>query len=122
MDWVENISQAASALAGVNERWDFLYNEIHKTDLEICDIEHDIENSNFNACQGFAKAKALQEKRRYRRRLKNEQMLLEPLHDYIAKNKNLSIDLFKIKTTMEKLSEQQKNWVYNPRTEGGQAV
>ena len=47
--------------------------ELNKYDLMCTDIEHKIENSSFSASQGYLLAKKLQEVRKERRKVKNEQ-------------------------------------------------
>lgn len=53
--------------------------EIGKCDLKQQDILHKIENSNFNAAQGYNLAKELKEVREIRRQYKNEMAVVEEI-------------------------------------------
>ena len=87
-------------------------------DRQIVDIEHFIENENFDIIQGYYFSKSLQKLRNKRRDLKNEKETLKILRDTF--NKNINVDFYKsIKNTVKqkdgylnKLNEEQ---IYNPR-------
>lgn len=59
------------------KRYDEAKREIKQCELEIEDLEHVLEFSNFNASDGYKLAKELKEVRQKRRTLKNELELLE---------------------------------------------
>jgi hypothetical protein len=56
----------------VKEEYNRYYGNVHITDLQICDLLHQIEFDTFNAAEGYCLAKKLQEARRQRRQLKDE--------------------------------------------------
>lgn len=115
IDHIENLNQALSFITSIETRFNALHQELNDINNKMCDLEHDIENSNFNACEGYQKAKALKELRQDRRKLKNEIDMLTKLHEWRQRNKSLEIELFKIQSQMKKLKEQQDNWIYIKR-------
>ena len=56
-----------------------LYKELSRVDMEIVDIEHKIEMSNFNAYEGYKLAKEMQNARRKRREIKDNLEVLEAM-------------------------------------------
>lgn len=63
----------------VTSDYNRLFLEIGKCDLKQQDILHKIENSNFNAAQGYNLAKELKEVREIRRQYKNEMAVVEEI-------------------------------------------
>ena len=112
---IEDLSFTLNFLNSIDDHFEEIHNELNGVNNKMCDLEHDIENSNFNAFQGYEKAKALKELRQDRRRLKNEVELLDKLHEWHKRNKNMEIDLFKILSAMRNLKELQDNWIYKKR-------
>lgn len=109
----------AELSSGIQGQWDFLYSEIHKTDVTQCDILHEIENSDkLGAVEGYKLYKKLRDLRKHRRELKNQQQLIEPLYKWCQGNKTIGINLFKVKSSMDNVKGIQDNWIYHKRTEG----
>ena len=61
-----------------------LYKELSRIDMEIVDIEHKIEMTNFNAYEGFKLAKELQIARRKRREIKDNLEVLCAITEHRA--------------------------------------
>jgi DNA mismatch repair ATPase MutS len=59
-----------------------LYKELSRVDMEIVDIEHKIEMSNFNAYEGYKLAKEMQVARRKRREIKDTLETLESIEEH----------------------------------------
>lgn len=118
-DPIEIIRTITDYIPYVLERKKELKDAIDEADKRQTDLLHEIENNNFSASEGYCKAKELQELRRQRRKLKNEYAVLEPLYTYLNNNKKLEIDLFKVRTTMQRIKEGKDNWIYTPRLQEG---
>jgi Txe/YoeB family toxin of Txe-Axe toxin-antitoxin module len=118
----DSIEGFANIIGNIEERWDFLYEEIKRIELRQFDLLHEIENDKFDVVKGYKKLMELKDTRRYRRKLKNEQKMIEPLFNYIRTHKNISIDLFKVKKETDKITQQQDNWIYRKRIEDKKVV
>lgn len=112
---IENLSYVLKFINSIDTHFKDIHDELDSVNNKMCDLEHDIENSNFNACEGYRKAKQLKELRQTRRKLKNEIDMLVKLHEWHQRNKNMEIELFKIESQMKKLKEQQEHWTYIKR-------
>lgn len=121
MDWTNQINIIASTLTNAEEHWKELGEDLNNINNRLCDLEHKIENDNFNACEGYKLAKQLKEIRQERRKIKNEIAQLEPLYNYLQNHKQINIDMFKVKTQIDKIDYQQKNWAYKSRAKEGEA-
>lgn len=105
-------------LKEVIQSHDKVFQRIGSVEKEITDVEHFIENENFNIVQGYYYAKTLQKLRQERRQLKNEMETLKILNNNISKTINISHfeNLNKqIKEKDKKVQQLVKNKVYVPR-------
>lgn len=109
---VENFMKIIGDAEG---RYKFLCEEIQEADLKQQDYLHEIEFEKYNVCKGYKKLAELQQLRKYRRKLKDEKRLLEPIYEYVKNHKNISIDLFKMKRDVDKLSSIDWNTKYRYR-------
>jgi|GEM_PF-1982539 len=94
--------------------------EVNKADLYDMDMLHIIENTNFNACDGFKLAKSIKENRIYRRQIKNELETMKQLkNNFIDKNMELlnktSLEIERRNIILNGLVEHS---VYTPRVIG----
>lgn len=96
----------------ISKDFSILCDEQSKTDLMIQDILHTIENTNFNASEGYKYAKQLKDIRNGRRDIKNEH---ETLTILVQELKPVADKLRKINGTIAKLNEKQKTRIYIPR-------
>lgn len=117
MEPFDRILNIHKSFDGIEERWSFVFNELHQLDLKKCDIEHEMENTNFDVMRGFKKYKEFQRVRQLRRQFKNEQELLKPLYDYYEQNKKVFSELTRVKNSMTNIKKSQEKWVYHRRTE-----
>ena len=99
----------------IENNWDSIYDGIGQADRETQDILHEMELTSFNASEGYALAKKLQEVRQRRRRLKNEKEALKDIKEFYEHHKQLKIDLFKVLTKKKQTLETQANRKYMPR-------
>jgi hypothetical protein len=97
----------------------YAHNEelLRNVDMEIQDILHAIELSNFNASGGYRLSKELQKARQERRRIKEELEMMEPIiKDFLSfvkpTEKNISITMGNIR----KAATRQSNRCYSMRT------
>lgn len=116
-DNIEKLNTVIENITNIPKRYELLNSELDLTNAKQMDILHDIENSKFNACEGYKKIKELQDLRKHRRELKNEIDILEPLYKWYGEHKKIEVDLFKVKTTMERIKDNRKNWKYTSRVE-----
>lgn len=105
--------QLISLYEEIIEQHNNVVKELKDIELIHNDIEHIIENENFNASQGFMYAKKLQEIRKKRRLLKAELVTLEQLrHNYVNKNyndiKSLRGNIIKEDEKYQQLIEEKK--------------
>jgi Mg2+ and Co2+ transporter CorA len=114
-DVIKIVYDFAQLLSKIEQEWDQIYEEIHKTDCEAGDLLHEIELTNFNAYEGYKLAKQLQEVRQKRRKLKDTQEILQHLKDFYDNNKQLHITLFKLIKEMQKTKESLQSRSYTPR-------
>lgn len=84
-----------------------LCQELSKVDIEITDIEHKIELSEFNAAVGYKLAKELQQARRKRRAIKDVMTIMDN-QDFINSISNLA-------DIVVNLNKQLVNRTYQPR-------
>jgi hypothetical protein len=80
-DLVNELGSLANLSNKLNMYNELLNQQYRTIELEICDIEHYIEFAHVNACKGFKAFKLLQEKLELRRKIKDEQMLIDNLRD-----------------------------------------
>lgn len=103
-------------LRNAQKQFDGNCENIGLTDRETQDILHKIEFDNFNASSGFILAKKLQNVRQERRRLKDDNFILNHLLSFIAKNKNLMQDLQKAINNVIEAEKMQNERQYYPRS------
>lgn len=98
----------------VSAEYDRLYLEIGKCELEQQDLLHKIENSNFNAAQGYKIAKELKEVREKRRGYKNDFVIIEEVRNNFVKryDQQLSKVLESVTQINNKLDHLTENKVY----------
>ena len=75
-DWLDKINKIRDVLSGSDVRQTELSEKLSGIDKEIVDIEHYIEFGKFNAYQGWMCFKMLQNLLKQRRKIKNEQQVL----------------------------------------------
>jgi len=94
-----------------------LKTKLRNLDVALQDINHYIENNNFNASQGYILAKSIKELRKERRNIKNELDTLSYLKkNFVNKSKNnLKSVNGQIQKEDEKLCYLTENKIYNPR-------
>ncbi len=94
-----------------------LKNEEKMANLFDLDMLHEIENTNFNACQGYKLAKQIRENRLFRREIKNELDTLLRLKDnFLDANIELLDKTYQeIINRNNYLNELVEKKVYNPR-------
>ena len=89
------------------------YKEIGRKNYETQDFLHALEFVELEDRDEFIKE--FREMRLERRRMKNQNKLLEPLYDFIEDNKQLKSQLSNIKKEIEKLEKIVSNQRYTPR-------
>lgn len=70
-----------------------LNKELSQADKEISRIYHEIENTNFNAAQGYQLAKKLQQALRHRRQIKLNYEILQILTPFLSQNQQRVLTL-----------------------------
>lgn len=103
-------------LRNAQKQFDSNYEAVGTKDLESQDILHKIELNNFNARDGFKLARKLQIVRQERRRLKDNNFILNHLLSFISKNKNLLQDLQKTVSSVIEAEKAQNERQYYPRS------
>ena len=89
-DYIENFIDSVEQS---QKDYDEMKQDLDKVERQITDVEHFIENDNFNIIQGYYYSKALKKLRNKRRILKNELETLEILNNVF--NKTINIDFYK---------------------------
>ena len=91
--------------------------EIGKCDLKQQDILHKIENSNFNASQGYNLAKELKEVRELRRQYKNEMAVVEEIkNNFVGRyDQQLSKVFESVTQKNDKLDQLTRDKIYMAR-------
>lgn len=112
---IDTVDKFARLIGEVEKDWTEIYEEIGKADLEIGDLLHEIELVDFGDERAIFLVNELKRVRRYRRMLKDYQEVIRILKDYLDKNKNLEINLFKKLACMKKQIAYQENRFYRPR-------
>ena len=112
MDVVKNF---ADLIDYVETKYSFICDEISNADKEEQDLLHEIEFMPFSSHESYILAKKLREVRQRRRKFKEEKEVLSSLHDWLDKNKQIKMSIFKTWRTMKETKERQGNRVYTPR-------
>ena len=106
-----HIASSQSIINNMGQKMDLLSDEWSKIDKAINDVEHYIEFYSFNAFQGYAICKLLQDLRKRRRIIKMQQELVHQLKPFLLNNRIHNIDT----TKFDSLLESQENKKYAPR-------
>jgi predicted nucleic acid-binding Zn-ribbon protein len=101
----EYINKIKSVVSNINNEIALLNKELNKIERVHSDIEHKIENTNFNAAEGYALAYSLKITRNKRRDIKNEIYRLESIKD-------LSDTISKTESKLARAISEQDNWKY----------
>jgi hypothetical protein len=104
----------------INVEFQNLYNELTEANLRELDLLHIIENTNFNASEGYMYAKMIRDNRIKRRQVKNELNPLSELkRNFISKNmKELKEAHQEVIRRNDILKDLTENKIYNPRVIG----
>lgn len=94
--------------------------EVNQADQYDLDMLHMIENTNFNASEGYLLAKQIKDNRVFRRQIKNELETMKQLkNNYIDKGTEILIDLHEIITKRDiVLKSHTKYKIYEPKVLG----
>ena len=68
----------------ISETYFANYNQIGELDRQLCDLNHIIEFTPMDIQKGYKYAKQLQDIRRERRALKDENEMLKPMYDFLS--------------------------------------
>jgi hypothetical protein len=119
-----NVENFMKIIGNAEERYKFLCDEIEESNHKQQDCLHEIENSNLDVVRAYRKLTELKELRIYRRQLKEEKCLLEPVYKYVKDHKAVSIDLFKIKREIDKVSvgQEEKFYKYRAKDKHGEIM
>jgi hypothetical protein len=110
------IAEFARLLDSLDAIWSELTDQLSKADLEQQDLLHYLENTRFNASEGYRIAKEIAIVRERRRKVKDFGELIHSFRDtFYCNNKNLPIALFRSLTKLKQLRETQESRVYMPR-------
>ena len=95
------------------------YDKIGELDKQLCDIQHEIEFTPLDIQRGFRLAKKMQDVRKERRALKDENELLKPLYDFLNQGSNQA---FKngFSNALQRAKQREKalpERTYGPRSE-----
>jgi archaellum component FlaC len=116
-EFEQNLQSVREVFVNYPKRYSHNEELLRNVDMEIQDILHAIELSNFNAYGGFKLSKELQKARQERRRIKEEMEMMEPIiKDFLnfvkPTEKNISITLGNVR----KAVARQSNRCYSMRT------
>ena len=106
-----HIESSQQIINGMGQKMDLLSDEWSKIDKAINDVEHYIEFYSFNAFQGYAICKLLQDLRKRRRLIKMQQELVHQLKPFLLNDRIHNIDTSKF----DSLLASQENKKYAPR-------
>ncbi|MCY7865960.1 hypothetical protein P8918_12955 [Bacillus spizizenii] len=112
---IKSIKNFLETLNKIENNWDSVYEEIGRSGLEISDLIHEVELTDFDPVEGIHLAEEIKKARRHRRELKDYQEVIRHMKEYLDRNKSLKINLFKVLTAMERTREAQCNRTYTPR-------
>lgn len=101
----------------ITEEYNRIYLEVGKCNLKQQDLLHKIENSSFNAAQGYKLAMELKQVREQRRDYKNEMAVIQEIkNNFVDKNESQLHDVFEsAKAKNDTLDQLKENKVYNNR-------
>ncbi|WP_137743425.1 hypothetical protein [Robertmurraya siralis] len=102
------INQLEGTLVGIKTDMKKLHEKLTEYNKSINEIYHDIEVSNFNACEGFYFSKSLQEILQKRRLVKTELFRLEQLHR--ALSRSVEDRVMNAKKKVEKSMNHSQEW------------
>ena len=115
--------QLLSIYNNINQEVRRLCSEVQTADYYDMDMLHIIENTKFNACDGYKLAKLIQENRLFRRQIKIELETMKQLkNNFVDKNMELlSKTQQEIVRRNNILTNQFENKIYIPRVIGKEA-
>lgn len=101
----------------ITEEYNRIYLEVGKCNLKQQDLLHKIENSSFNAAQGYKLAMELKQVREQRRDYKNEMAVIQEIkNNFVDKNESQLHDVFEsAKAKNDTLDQLKESKVYNNR-------
>lgn len=114
-DTIEAVKDFLDALNKIEDDWDKVYEEIGRADLEISDLLHEAELTEFNPIEGNQIAEEIKRVRKHRRELKDYQEIIRHVKEHLDRNKHLKGNLFKVLSSMERTRDFQKTRTYMPR-------
>lgn len=88
---------------------------IRMCDTELCDIQHEIELTKFNACEGYYLAKEIQRIRKLRREWKDYEEQLNILKRFLGNHRTARNELRGLIKVIEEKKEHQIHRMYTPR-------
>jgi Mg2+ and Co2+ transporter CorA len=118
-DAIEALVRFAEAIGNAEKESVIIENAIQDADMQQQDLLHRLEFDTFNASEGYQLAKKLQEVRRLRRELKNDQELLKPLRDFADKQRMLRDAVLQTVLRIQGVQQTQQARVYSLRNEAG---
>ncbi|MDN4069245.1 hypothetical protein QYF50_15440 [Paenibacillus vini] len=84
-------------------------------DAEYNDLTHAFELVEFDKEKGYQLALLLQQNRKARREAKKERERLQPLYDFLRRQKEFTGDLPRVTAKVHRVAERQRNRTYSPR-------
>lgn len=109
-------SKLLALIQEIEDTYEKSYERVNVLDFKQQDILHELENGKFNACKGYQYAKELKEIRNERRELKNQNLLLKPLYDYLNTSAPFKAGLRKVMSEIDKTENKMSN-EYVPRVD-----
>lgn len=104
------INELESLTSRIQSDYDKLTKKLSDYDTILSSKYHQLENANFNACEGYYYAKDMQEVLRKRRVIKNELSKLQILHASL-KNQNLHSTISKTKKSIHKSTSSGNKFI-----------
>jgi hypothetical protein len=115
-DHMSALGSFLSAYDSLEDDWSAVFEGISQANKELEDMLHEIELTEFNACQGYFMARKVKEIRQRRRELKNDQELLKIFKDFLDQHTGLKIPMHETLQKMRDILKLQNNCVYHKKT------
>jgi len=99
----------------INKEFNILSKKQSEYDTKLSEYYHQIENANFNACEGYKLTKQLQQLLRKRRIVKDELFRLNSLRqtlNIVAMNNSIIKSKKNIEKSKKHSDQYKKNWKY----------
>ena len=112
---IEEIENAILVLNKIDEYFETLSSLISNNDLAISDLYHYIENNSLNSKSSYRMMKELKERLKERRRLKNEQAIMNVYNNQkqkLIELNNRKMLMVNLKKEQKKLQTPYKNRIY----------